>query len=388
MKLTREQFDKMIVALDSDGDGNVTKEEFKVQIFKLKNYDKLDAKKKKELESEFDKDWVNIDVNKDNNLQVSELASYYGFDYTKNEQKGEMTDEQILEALAMQNMLYDEEKTRLDEAKAAEPKQGGKKEYTQAEIIKALDLKEYKIRGAGASKEIADLKEFWETCLLADSPSEVAKISKMLSDKKITAANVRFFDKDTKRTCLHNLAQWGLKDIIVTILEALEKKDPAFPAMFVNVQDKKEKTAIFYAAEYAHHDLVTYFISKGANVKVQSDTGWTVLHQAVNAYPTDDSDADFKTKEANSMKTIEALLSHTLLSDPKLKKELLDTPDRSQRTALHIAAFKSTEKVVQKLLENGANKAVTDNAGNQPVTLATKKGRRKSKELLESFGTG
>ena len=58
--------------------------------------------------------------------------------------------------------------------------------------------------------------------------------------------------------------------------------------------------------------------------------------------------------------------------------------DKTQRTPLMIASFKCEEDVVTLLLKHGADPNLADSGGNDAVKLATKTGRRRSRELLEA----
>ena len=65
--------------------------------------------------ADFDKVWEKIDANGDGNLSCDELAKYYGFNMSPSSvRKGQeaMTDEQIMEALAMAGTLHDMEVSR------------------------------------------------------------------------------------------------------------------------------------------------------------------------------------------------------------------------------------------------------------------------------------
>ena len=62
---------------------------------------------------------------------------------------------------------------------------------------------------------------------------------------------------------------------------------------------------------------------------------------------------------------------------------LVNTADKSGREPLHIAAYKSDEKIVKFLMDHGASASKSDSAGNKPGQLASKGGRRKSRELID-----
>ena len=63
-------------------------------------------------EKEFEDIWAKIDINGDGNLQFEELAAYYGFSMSPTCRRSSkpdenMTDEQILELLQLQAIVYD-----------------------------------------------------------------------------------------------------------------------------------------------------------------------------------------------------------------------------------------------------------------------------------------
>lgn len=109
------------------------------------------------------------------------------------------------------------------------------------------------------------------------------------------------------------------------------------------------------------------FLDRGADVMVENNNGWTVLHTAVNA---------------DKLDCCQCILDHPRVTAQK--QRLLDACDKSKRQALHIASFKSREgEVVELLLKHGADASAQDASGNTGAKLAAKTGRRKSKELLE-----
>lgn len=96
--LQEEDLIDMMHLLDSDGDGEVTKDEFKPFLMRVKQWTD---------ESDFEREWKKIDLNGDNVLQLSELCDYYGVDTSAVvagcEKRRDMTDEQVLEALQRQS---------------------------------------------------------------------------------------------------------------------------------------------------------------------------------------------------------------------------------------------------------------------------------------------
>lgn len=96
----------MMDLLDSDGDGEVTKEEFKTMFCRVNRL----------TDAQFENEWVKIDTNGDGNLQMNELCDYYGVNVNDVEnnvaERRAMSDEKILELLQMQAELQEEKLRR------------------------------------------------------------------------------------------------------------------------------------------------------------------------------------------------------------------------------------------------------------------------------------
>ena len=101
--IDEETLFRIMEALDVDGDGDVSKEEFMVPWMKL--FPKL-------TRADFDKVWKGIDRDESGTLSLPELASYYGFNLSPSakragDQTANMSDEQIMEALQMSAALQE-----------------------------------------------------------------------------------------------------------------------------------------------------------------------------------------------------------------------------------------------------------------------------------------
>jgi Ca2+-binding EF-hand superfamily protein len=92
-KIDMAMLEQIMDALDVDGDGEVSKEEFKTPWLKL--FPKM-------KEADFEKVWVEMDTDKSGTLDMGELAAYYGFNISPSAKRSgggaeEMSDEQIME---------------------------------------------------------------------------------------------------------------------------------------------------------------------------------------------------------------------------------------------------------------------------------------------------
>jgi len=129
---------------------------------------------------------------------------------------------------------------------------------------------------------------------------------------------------------------------------------------------------MFYAAEYGHQDLVDFFLVRNADPMAVDGIGRTVLHTAVAA-----------AKTAADAKLVNMILTHERVQAVKAK--LINLPDDQGRMAIHIASYGALEAIVQALLQHGADPQFKDVHGNDSLKLASRSGRKKSKEILEEF---
>jgi len=346
-QLTQDSFDGMIQALDVNGDGKVTKDELKEQYMKMFP---------KTKPAEFDAVWSEMDKNKDNELSTQELATYYGFKLNSDGDEG-MTDEQILEALQMQAQLVELQEASEKTRKSLTPQAKETKKVSATRNSSGVTTIKMPTRTSASVEDLQIL--FLQACELGDK----ADVDKRLSAEGSSAVNILLED-DKGEMAMHKLARHGLCDQVRKVLEKCTSVDQT--KTLVNWQDKNGKSPIFVAAEYGHSDLVAVFIERGAEPTLENNTGWTVLHAAVNS---------------NKVEVCERILAHEMIN----KREIIDRVDKSKRTAMHIASFKTNEGLVEVLIKYGANISVVDSSGNAPVELAKKAGRRKSKELLEAY---
>jgi len=279
-----------------------------------------------------------------------------GFEHAdKNKDLSEdMSDEQILEALQVAHESFDDQRTQKPEI--APPRSRitskgiGESRTKNSNSSGVITVK----MPASVQTHIVDQRVlFLQSCELGD----VEEINSLM----VKCDNVRFED-DKGEMPLHKVARQGL---ICQFRAILDKSGVAQRSSDLDWQDKQGKTPIFYAIEYGHGNLVTECLDLGCNIEVESIVGWTVLHAAVNS---------------NKPEMLSLILNH-----PKADaKRILDRQDKSKRTALHVAAFKSQTELVEILINKGADITLIDIAGLKPVGLAEKAGRRRSKELLEA----
>lgn len=314
-------------------------------------------------EKEFEDTWAKIDQNGDGSLQFEELAAYYGFSMSPTCRRSgkpdeDMTDEQILEALQLQAILYDskkaEEESKREATREADALSEEVKRRASASIIS--------VKMGGPTGENEALRTFLEDCALGDEAAVLAMLER--------GGNLRVED-DKGQMPLHKLARNGLTRVARSVLERLQLDDPsgASARYDINRPDRSGKTPIFYAAEYGSAEVVRLLLDRGADPNIQNEAGWSALHAAVSGDKIDVVSAFFEHRRVDA-------------------KKLCALQDRTGRTALHVASFKAQPEVLQLLLDNGADACASDKAGNDSISLARMTGRKKSKELLELYVEG
>lgn len=126
----------------------------------------------------------------------------------------------------------------------------------------------------------------------------------------------------------------------------------------INAVENTNTSALLIAAGEGHTDIVKYLLDHKANIKNRDKSGLNALHYAI----TFDGDIE----------TIKLLLNHRI--DINAKTNL-------NWSALMLAASKGDEKIVELLLDNGADTSTTNNDGNTAMDLVNKNNKR----LLKLF---
>lgn len=374
---TKEKWDEMMKLLDKDGDGTVDKEEYEA-VYRTMFPGISDE--------DFAAVWAKIDSDGNGSLDMTELAAYYGFNL-ESETSAEMTDEQILEALRMQAALIqmNEEKEKVlraereakREAEEVEAKKNGGDRKPKDATIKLVDL-EGKTRSGKPDDALAELISFLECCQLGDLVATDPDQPTVMGYLK-KGVNVRI-ECEKGEMPLHKLSRVKLTDrnqadyvsIFNEIVELSRKqaKEAGREGISadINHQDKSGKTPLYLAIEHKNTKLMSLLFGlgkEGPDSLLVNTAGWTVMHSAVNS---DDLDT---------------LKSLVVYFTPARTKLLLQTPDKTGREPLHIAAYKCTEEMVQYLMALGSANTRADTAGNTASKLAERAGRRKSREIIE-----
>lgn len=136
---------------------------------------------------------------------------------------------------------------------------------------------------------------------------------------------------------------------------------------FINTADDGHWTALVWAAENGHGEIVNYLISLGANPNICDSENNTVLHWACLA---------------GKLESIYPLVSNTDLNIQNIHGD----------TALHIASRQSKTKICMLLMAHGASLSVRNLANETPLDLTDEKGEcgklLKFNMELRSIGIG
>jgi len=121
---------------------------------------------------------------------------------------------------------------------------------------------------------------------------------------------------------------------------------------------KNTKTALLFAAENGHRKVVETLLSFGATfTTISDDDGANILMLCVNN---------------NQIDTIQFVLRYNEESLMKSKQIDIDHQNKLGYTALMIAAYNGNQRVVQMLLDHGANRQIKNNGGESAYALARK----------------
>ena len=115
----------------------------------------------------------------------------------------------------------------------------------------------------------------------------------------------------------------------------------------INERGENDMTPLHRAAEQGHDEIVNYLISKGADVNAEAESRWTPLHRG--AY--------------NNHAEVVRLLSMLAGVD-------VNARDIFGQNALHLAAQKGNEALIEHLIRMGVDAHAKDNNGDTPRSVA------------------
>ena len=114
-------------------------------------------------------------------------------------------------------------------------------------------------------------------------------------------------------------------------------------------------------------------LAAGADPKVQSKTGWSVLHYCAQNDAIESAAEVFRFVE-----NVQRMRAAELAAFVNLR-------DERERTALHIAAFRADTALVKLLIAKGADVHAVEKAGHTPCALAGKAKNGPNKAYLEKL---
>jgi len=368
-KLAEDDLVDMMHILDADGDGTVTKAEFKVFFMRLKDWTD---------NARFETEWNRIDSNGDNVLQLSELCEYYGVE-TKSVEEGcnrrrNMSDQEVLEALHRQAELYQAalemkakaRQERFNEANTRSAKTGVRSGLVLVEIGKDT------IHTDDGARQITELMEVIQV-------GEFDKFDAMLDECK--GINLRIEDEKGEMP-IHKLSRKGANHVLKRTLEHM---DPETRELDLNASDKNAMLPLFHACVPQRElrgvpqgwvkdfGVITTLEAFGADLFLASSiSGWTVLHHAAH------NDVIEAAKEViHIAKVVKAT------TEVRLHQFVNAVGFRDKRSALHIAAFRCEVPLVKLLLSAGADANLNDAHGCTPLDLAHKAQKRLVAKAIE-----
>ena len=210
---------------------------------------------------------------------------------------------------------------------------------------------------------------------LGRSPLHVASFSGELTTmtKLVEAgADVRATDSE-RYTCLMFAAVSGHTDAVRYLA--------GLPEVDLNQQSEDGHTALHFAVERKHPDVVQVLINMGTDIETKNDKGHSPLHEAsisgelttVKMLVEAGADVRATDSERTTCLMFAAHSGHTdavryLAGLPEVE---LNQQSGDDRTALHVAVERENPDVVQVLIDAGANIEIKNDEGRSPLHVAS-----------------
>ena len=130
-------------------------------------------------------------------------------------------------------------------------------------------------------------------------------------------------------------------------------------------RDDYGNTLLIVCIAYRQVELAKMLLSKGSDANAQNTTGVSALHMSCSASEAAVTDGKYDpNKDCNmQIELVEALVGHGAVPDVREATQGC--------TPLHYAASSGSKRLVEKLLEKGANPGIRDLRGFFPVDYAT-----------------
>lgn len=199
--------------------------------------------------------------------------------------------------------------------------------------------------------------------------------------------------EDDDRNPLHRAASAGQINLVRQLLETTN----AYP---IDLPDSLGWTPLIIAASAGHREVVAYLVERGANVQAVTANSQSALHFAcgkghleVVKLLVEGAGAPLNTRDRFGYTPfIRAVLANReavveyLLTSEKHRIDL-DGKDKLGNSALHIACEEENLRMVQLLLEAGADVKATNGEGRTPLEgVTSQKLQRSLKDVFLEFG--
>ena len=221
--------------------------------------------------------------------------------------------------------------------------------------------------------------------LLQHWKSHFASSSGALDDVKLLVG----VTENAGHTCLTAAATNGHTETVRYLVGLKEVE--------VDHTDDEDGTALHWAAENNHADVVQVLIDAGADIEVRNNGGNSPLHFACSSGSLDvvkllvraGAGVCVTDNDGDTCLMFAACNGHTetvryLVGLPEVE---VDHADGEGRTALHLVAGYHAD-VVQVLIDAGANIEARDNSGYSPLHFACSSGSPDSVKMLVRAGAG
>ena len=208
-------------------------------------------------------------------------------------------------------------------------------------------------------------------------------------------ASVNYRSADTE-TALHYAAGKNHEAITKLLLEhgatvdAVANIRTYYAQHLYPSQSHREWTALHFAASLGHSNIVQLLLQRGAQLGRGDSCGHTALHLAVAANACDVVKVLLK-EYLNPLQVPDSPITpiiHTAASANGTaqgsRTVSINAKNNMKQTALHLAAFFRSEKVVPLLIEAGADLDARDGFDNTPLLVATH-GRDTKKVIVEAL---
>ncbi|XP_017494703.1 PREDICTED: 26S proteasome non-ATPase regulatory subunit 10-like [Rhagoletis zephyria] len=200
--------------------------------------------------------------------------------------------------------------------------------------------------------------------------------------------------EDDDRNPLHRAASAGQINLVRQLLETTNGVYP------IDLPDSLGWTPLIIAASAGHREVVAYLVERGANVQAVTANSQSALHFACgkghlevvkllvdNGCPLNTRDRFGYTPFIRAVLANREAVVEYLLTVSKAGKIDLDGKDKLGNSALHIACEEENLRMVQLLLEAGADVKATNGEGRTPLEgVTSQKLQRSLKDVFLEFG--